>query len=95
MTMRKMMEVDLLEYAVALDSKILAGYYEAPSVWLIERMIKPAQFSLDMAPTPSPTTNKRCKFSGSFQGQSSGQPYVQLQMRNVLSCCKSLQCVKP
>ena len=75
-----MMEEASLEYAVAPDSKILARYYEAPGAQMVERLIKLAQFSLDTAPTPRPTTNKRRKLNAPTP--TSGQHYVQLQMRN-------------
>jgi hypothetical protein len=44
------------------NGRFLAKYYEAPGARIVERLIRPAKFSLDMAPSPSPTTNKKRKF---------------------------------
>jgi hypothetical protein len=59
----------------------LAAYYEAPGARQVERLVKSAQFSLDTAPSPSPATNKRRKFSAS--GEIAPHGYLQPQMRPI------------
>ena len=80
MNTRHMMEQAALEYAVDPEAKILAKFYEAPGTRQVGKFFKPAQFSLDIAPTPSPITNKRRKYSSPNQGYRQG--YIQPQMRN-------------
>ena len=78
MKTRHMMEEATLEYAVTPEAKLLEKYYEAPGARQVEKFIKPSQFSLDVAPTLSPATNKRRKFNSPIQGFG----YIQPQMRN-------------
>ena len=55
------MAATTLEATVNTDGKLLATYFEAPGAKIIERFVRPAQFSLDTAPSPSPSTYKKCK----------------------------------
>jgi hypothetical protein len=81
MVTRRLMVEAALEGTVNPDGKLLASYYEAPGTRQVECYIKNAQFSLTTAPSPSPTTNKRCKFNAS--GAPAPPGYVQPQMRPV------------
>ena len=56
------MAVVALEALVNADGKLLAMYFEAPGAKIVERFVRPAQFLLDTAPSPSPSTYKKRKF---------------------------------
>jgi hypothetical protein len=81
MVTRRMMQEAALEATVNPTGKLLASYYEALGARQVERLIRNAQFSLDTAPSPSPTTNKRRKFNPS--GETAPHGYLQPQMRPV------------
>jgi hypothetical protein len=58
MTMRRLMEVAALEYALDPSHKLLAKHYDTPGACKIERLFKPAAFSTDV--TPTPPQKRRC-----------------------------------
>lgn len=78
---RRMMEDAALEATVNPSGKLLAKHYEAPGARQVEKYIKPASFSLEMAPSPSPATNKRRKLN--MNVSPSDKHYIQPQMRDV------------
>lgn len=80
MTLRRMMEDAALEATVNPTGKLLAKHYEAPGARQIEKYIKPASFSLEMAPSPSPATTKRRKLN--MNVAPTDKHYVQPQMRD-------------
>lgn len=49
---RKLMETAALEFATDPAQKLLTKHYEAPGARKIERLFKPASFSVNIAPTP-------------------------------------------
>jgi hypothetical protein len=51
---RKLMEIAAVELAANPIEKLLAKYAEAPGAQQVERLVKPATFSLETAPSPSP-----------------------------------------
>jgi hypothetical protein len=51
---RKLMEIAAVELAANPTEKLLAKYPEAPRARQVERLFKPATFSLEIAPSPSP-----------------------------------------
>lgn len=56
---RKLMEVAAVELAANPTEKLLAKYAEAPGARQVERLFKPATFSLETTPSPSPLPKKR------------------------------------
>ena len=56
-----------LEATVNVDGKLLAMYFGAPGAKIVERFVRPAQFSLDTAPSPSPSTYKKQKFPNNVE----------------------------
>jgi hypothetical protein len=80
MAIRRMMEQASLQANIDPNGKLLVQYYEAPGARQVDRLIKNAKFSLDTAPSPSPTTNKRRKFNTSTKIAPQG--YIQPQVRN-------------
>jgi hypothetical protein len=85
MVTRHMMEEATLQATIDPNGKLLAAYYEALGARQVEGLIKIAQFSLNMAPSPNPTTNKQRKFNVS--GKTAPHGYVQPQMRNAYIGC--------
>lgn len=79
-SIRRMMENAALEVTVNPTAKLLAKHHEAPGARMVERFIKPASFSLETAPSPSPATYKKRKYNAS--GATPPPGYVQPQMRN-------------
>jgi hypothetical protein len=53
MAYRKLMESAAVELAANPTDKLLAKFGEAPSVQQVERLFKPASFSLETIPSPS------------------------------------------
>ena len=54
MTMRQLMQIAALEFAMDPAQKLLSKYYDAPGARKIERLFKPAAFSTETTPTPPP-----------------------------------------
>jgi hypothetical protein len=54
LTIRCLMVVAALEYAVDPNQKLLPKHYEAPGARKIERLFKPIAFSVQANPTPPP-----------------------------------------
>jgi hypothetical protein len=54
MTIRRLMEVAALEYAVDPNQNLLSKHYEVPGACKIERLFKPAAFLVQASPTPPP-----------------------------------------
>ena len=52
MTMRQLMQVAAIEFAIDPAQKLLSKYYDAPGARKIERLFKPAAFSTETTPTP-------------------------------------------
>jgi hypothetical protein len=56
---RRLMEVAAVELAVHPNDKLLAKYLDAPGARQVERLLKPATFSLETSPSPSPAASSR------------------------------------
>ena len=55
------METAALELAAHPSDKLLAKYCDAPGARMVERLFKPATFSLETSPSPSPAAASRRK----------------------------------
>ena len=67
MKIRHLMATAALEATVNVDGKLLAMYFEAPGAKIVERFVRPAQFSLDTAPSASPSTYKKRKYQNNTE----------------------------
>lgn len=67
MKIRHLMAIATLEAMVNADGKLLAMYFEAPGAKIVEWFVRPAQFSLDTAPSPSPSTYKKRKYQNNTE----------------------------
>jgi hypothetical protein len=56
---RRLMEVAAVELAANPNDKLLAKYLDAPGARQVERLFKPATFSLETSPSPSPAAASR------------------------------------
>ena len=56
---RRLMEAVVLELVAHSTKKLLAKYFNAPRAKLVERLFKPATFSLETSPSPSPAVASR------------------------------------
>jgi hypothetical protein len=54
LTIKRLIVVAALEYAVDPNQKLFPRHYEAPRACKIERLFKPAAFSVQASPTPPP-----------------------------------------
>lgn len=52
LAVRRLMETAALEFATDPSQRLLTKHYEAPGARKIERLFKPASFSVEIAPTP-------------------------------------------
>jgi hypothetical protein len=52
LAIRRLMEIVALEFAVDSNQKLLPKHYDAPGASKIERLFKPAAFSVKANPTP-------------------------------------------
>jgi hypothetical protein len=59
MSFRRLMETAAAELAAHPNDKLLAKYLDAPGARQVERLFKPASFSLETTPSPSPTASSR------------------------------------
>jgi hypothetical protein len=74
---RRLMETAAVELAANPIDKLLAKYGDAPGARQIERLFKPASFSLETMPSPNPTTySKRRRLNMNVSPE---EPYQQPQ----------------